>query len=88
MAGSGDIDDVGLRLADQAIQVDVDEILSGRSAPVSQQARFDVGFRERLAQQRIIQQVDLPDAEIICGVPVALHLVEQFRGERARCGRP
>jgi hypothetical protein len=43
-------------------------------------------FRERLAQQRIIEQVDLPDAEIICGVPVALHSVEQFGREWAGWG--
>jgi hypothetical protein len=42
---------------------------------VTEQARLDVGFAQGFAQERIIEEVDLPDAEIICGGPVALHFV-------------
>ena len=83
MAGAGNVNHIRVGLADQPVQMHVNKILPGGSAPVPQQPRLDVFFRERLAQQRIIQQIDLADAEIIRGAPIALHLFQQFGGERA-----
>ena len=31
---------------------------------------------QRLAQQRVVLQIDLADGQVVGGVPVALHLVE------------
>ena len=47
-----------------------------------QQARLDVLFYERLTEQRIIEEINLPDAKIIRGAPIALHLVQQLRRKR------
>ena len=68
----------------------VDEILSGGRAPMPQQSRLDVLPAERFAEQRIIEQIDLSDAEIIRGEPIAVHLVQQLgrkRPIRLRAGR-
>jgi hypothetical protein len=37
-----------------------------------QQPRLDVLERQRLAQQRIREQVDLPDREVVRGAPVGV----------------
>jgi len=49
---------------------------------VAEQARLDLLDRERPAQERVFLQVDLPDRQVVRGIPVALHPVEQFRRER------
>ncbi len=49
----GDIDDVEVVLLDDPVEVDVDEIQTGRRAPVAQQARLHMLERQRLLQQRV-----------------------------------
>jgi len=61
VAGSGDVDDVGFAVADDPVQVRVDEVESRRGAPVPQQPGLDVLGGQRFGQQRVVQQVDLPD---------------------------
>ena len=72
VAGTGDIDHVEIELLDQPIEVDVDEIEARRRAPVSKEARLDVLLLERLAQKRIVEQVDLADGQIVGGAPVGV----------------
>ncbi|MFK4560406.1 hypothetical protein ABIF94_001000 [Bradyrhizobium ottawaense] len=43
---------------------------------MAEQARLDVLGPQGLAQQRIVEQVDLPDGEIVRGAPVAIEEVE------------
>ena len=68
--GPGNINDVGVVLANQPVEMRVDEILSRRSPPMPEQARLDVLGAQRLAQQRIRHQVDLPDGQVVGGAPV------------------
>ena len=72
------------RVLDDAIQVHVDEVQPGRRAPVPEQARLDVLERQRLAQQRIVEQVDLADREIVGRAPPGVDLREGFVGEICR----
>ena len=72
MAGAGDIDHVEIELLDQPIEVRIDEVESRRRAPVPEQARLDVLLLQRLAQQRIVEQVDLADGQIVRGAPVGV----------------
>jgi len=46
-------------MSKQAVQVHVDEAEARRGSPVSQQPGFDVFRPQRLAQQRILLQIDL-----------------------------
>ena len=65
-----------------AIAVYVDEIESGRSAPVAEQPGLDVFELQRLAQQRIVKKIDLPDGKIVGRAPIGVHPCEFFAGQR------
>jgi hypothetical protein len=75
MSRTGQVDHVGIGVLDQAVQVHVDEAEARRSSPVSQQPGFDVFRTQRLAQQRILLQIDLANRQVIGGAPVAVHVL-------------
>ena len=52
--GAGDVNHVEVVFLDDPVQVDVDEVLARRRAPVSQQHVLDVRERQRPLQQRIV----------------------------------
>lgn len=56
----------------------VDEVEAGRRAPVPEQPRFDVFGGQRFAEQRIVQEVDLSDRQVVRGTPVAVDLCESL----------
>ena len=72
VTGTGDVDAVEVVRADHSVEVREDEVEAGRRAPVPEQARLDVLCAERLTQERVITQVDLPNREIICCAPVGV----------------
>ena len=72
MPGTSDVDHVEIVFLDQPIEVGVDEVEAWRGAPVPQKTWLDVLLLERLAQQGIIEQVDLADGEIVGGPPVGV----------------
>ncbi|MGY4446679.1 hypothetical protein ACVWZR_001339 [Bradyrhizobium sp. i1.3.1] len=43
---------------------------------MAEQARLDVLRPQRLAQQRIVEQIDLPDGEVVRGAPIAIEQIE------------
>src|SRR5262245_22278005 len=55
---------------DQAIHVDVGEAKAGTRSPVAQQSFLDMHGLERLAQERVVAQIDHPRGEIIARPPV------------------
>jgi hypothetical protein len=57
----GDVNHVQVIFLDDAIQVDVDEILPGGRTPVSQQHVLHIRERQRPLQQRIVVKINLPD---------------------------
>ena len=59
-----------------AVEVGVDEVQARRRAPVAEQARLDVLGLQRLAEQRIVEQIDLADGEIVGRAPVAVYEFE------------
>ena len=68
----------------------------GRGAPVAEQPRLDVLRPERLAQQRVVLQIDLADGQVVRGPPVGVEEVELARRQhplilhpvRTRVNRP
>ena len=72
VTGAGDVDHVEIELLDHPIEMNVDEVEAGRRAPVAEKTRLDVFFLERLAQQRIVEQVDLADGQIVGGAPIGV----------------
>src|SRR5581483_3271556 len=75
-------DHVSVMLSDQSIEVYIHQVQTWRCPPMTKQARLDVLRLERLTQQRIFLQVNLPDGEVIRRVPVPLDPVEKFERER------
>ena len=72
------VDHVEIVLLDDPIQMRVNEILAGCRAPVAEQHALDVLRLQRLAQQRIIAQINLPDCQIIRGPPIRVELAQLF----------
>ena len=58
--------------------MDVDEVLARRRSPVAEEHVLDVFGLERLAQERIVVKINLPDGEIIGGTPVGVDLAKQI----------
>ena len=86
VARAGDVDDVGIALSDHPVEVRVEQVEARCGAPVAEQPRFDVLGRQGLAQQRVVQQVDLPHGQVIGGPPVGVEQGDLGVGDRCqRC---
>jgi hypothetical protein len=77
VARAAHIDGVEIALPDDAIQVHVDEVETRRRTPVPKQPRLDVFGGERLDEQRIVEQVDLTDRQVVGSPPIGVHAVQQ-----------
>ena len=69
VARTDDVDRVQVVRPDHPVHVRVEQVQAGRRAPVAEQARLDVRGLERLAQQRVVEQVDLADGQVVGGAP-------------------
>ena len=67
-----DVDHVQIVALDDPVEVDAEHVQARRRAPVAEQPRLDVLPLERLLQERIVEQVDLADRQIIGGPPVGI----------------
>ena len=87
VSGTRHEDHVEVARHDRAIEVRVHEVEPGRRAPVAQQPRLDVLDAQRLAQQWIVEQVDLADGKVVGRTPVGVDACELLRGKRSarRC---
>src|SRR5580658_2978908 len=65
-------DHVEITRFDDAVKMGVDKVKPRSGAPVTEEAWLDVIWPQRFPQQRIVQQIDLPDREEIGGSPVAI----------------
>ena len=81
MAGPDDVHHVQVALLDDAIQVDIDEVQAWGRAPMAEQPWLDVFFLQRLFQERVIQEVDLPHGKVIRRAPPGVHLAEEIGGQ-------
>ncbi|PQM46103.1 hypothetical protein C1Y40_03724 [Mycobacterium talmoniae] len=91
--GPGDEDDVGVAVADDPVEVRVEQVEPRGGAPMAQQPRLDVLGGQRFGQQRVVQQVDLPDGQVVGGAPIGVDEVELVAGEGcgahlSDCGHP
>ncbi len=78
----GDVQHLERALPDRPVQVDVDEVQPGGRPEVAEQARLDVLGPERLAQERVLEQVDLTDGEVVRRPPVRVDQPHLVVGER------
>ena len=83
---AADVDDVEIAGADYAVEVGIDEVQPGCGAPMSQQLRLDVVRTQRLVQQSIVQQIDLPNRKIVRGASVTIDQVQLIVAQRGFTG--
>src|SRR6185312_9522320 len=65
------------------VRVRVDEVEARRGPPMAEQPRLDVLGLQRLPEERVVEQVDLPHREIVRGPPVHVDEAELDRGHEA-----
>src|SRR5665648_394313 len=87
VAGPDNIDHVQIALFDQTVEMDIDEVEPGGSAPMPKQTRFDVFELERGVEQRIVLKINLPDREVIGGAPITSRS-GRFIFRTIRCSKP
>src|SRR5262249_28250447 len=66
-------------LPDRAVQVDVDQVEPGRRPEVPEQAHLHVFGLQRLAEQRVVEQGDLADRDVVRGPPVGVERLDLLR---------
>ena len=76
-----DVDHVQVVALDDPVEVDAEHVQARRRAPVAEQPRLDVLALQRLLQERVVEQVDLADRQVVGGPPVGVHLAELVRRE-------
>ena len=76
VAGPADVHHIQVPGFDDPVEMHVDEVEAGASAPVSEQSGLDVLPGERTAQQGIVSQVDLPHREVVGSPPVGVHALQ------------
>ncbi len=84
MAWPGDENRIQVALPDHTVHMRVNEIEPGRRTPVAQEPRLDVFQPKRLAQEGIVQEIDLPDRKIIRCAPIGIELAKVFGRQRPR----
>jgi hypothetical protein len=82
MARAGDVDQVKIVLLDEAIEVNPGKRLAWVGSPVAKETVLDVLGLEWLTKQRVLEQVEHADAEIIASAPVGIDLAMFLRGKR------
>ena len=88
VAGACDEDRAEVARADRTVEVCVEQGETGSGAEVAEQARLDVLAAKRLAEEWIVEQIDLPDGEVVRGAPPSVEEVQLVCGERGvRCAR-
>ena len=86
VTGAGHVDRVQAAPADRPVHVDVDEVQPGGRPPVAEQPGFYVLGVERFAEQRVREQVDLADRQVVRGAPPRIHRLELFGGQSGLAG--
>ena len=81
VAWAGDEDRVQVTGPDRPVQMRVDEVEPRHGSEVAEQPRLHVLGLQRRAQQRVVEQVDLPNGEIVRSTPVGVEELELVLGQ-------
>src|SRR5215469_8136989 len=73
---------VEIVLLDHSIEMHPDEVLSWIRSPMAEQPALDVLGLQRFFEQRVVAQVDHPDAQVVARAPVSVDKLEFLIGER------
>src|SRR5262249_15188109 len=81
VAGTDDCEYVAIPSNNDPIQMRVNEIDARCGAPVSQQSRVDVLEGQRLAQQRVVEEIDLSGGQVVGGTPPGMDTLQLGGGQ-------
>ena len=84
MARAGDVDRTQVAGANLPVQVRVEQIQARHRAEVAEQAKLDVLGLQRLAQQRVVEQVNLADRQVVGRAPVGVDQTQLVLGQGRR----
>ena len=73
MTWAGHEDGIQFTLSNRSIEMDVHEVQTRRRSEVPEETRLDVFGPQRFAEQRVVEQIDLTDGEVVRRTPVAVH---------------
>jgi hypothetical protein len=82
VTGTHDVDHVLAAIPDDPVEVGEAEVEPRRGAPVAEQPRLDVRRSQRLGEQRIIEQVDLPYGQVVRRAPIGVDVRECVHDRR------
>ena len=82
VAGADDVDHVLVIFLDDPVEMNAEHVQAGRRTPMAEQPWLDVFALERFVQERVVEEVDLTDRQVIGGSPVGVHLPQFVGGER------
>ena len=77
VAGTGQVDHVQIVPGDDPVEMGIDEVLPRRGAPVAHGMPLEVFRLEGLAEQGIVQQVELTHGQIVGRAPIGVHFAQQ-----------
>ena len=83
VARPGHVEHLEVARPDRPVQVRVDEVQPRGRPEVAEQPRLDVLGSERLAEQRVVEQEDLPDGEVVRRAPVRVEEPKLLARQRA-----
>ena len=83
MSRTGQQNHVQIIPLDYTVQVYIYKVLARYSTPVSYNLLLNLLHCQRLAQQRVVQQVQLAGSQIVGCTPIRIHLAQQFVCQRS-----
>jgi hypothetical protein len=78
VAGASQVDGIQIVVLDQAIEMGVDEVETGRGPKVPEQSRLDVLDLQRFAEKWIRVQINLTDGKIVRRTPIGVNFAQLF----------
>jgi hypothetical protein len=81
VARTGQEDRVDVVVPDDPVEMRVDEVEARCGAPMPQQSRLHVVGNQVTLQKCVVQQVDLPNGQVVRGAPPGVDVVEFGRAQ-------
>ena len=76
MTWAGYVNHVQIKRLDYTIQMNIDKVLPGGGPPMTEQRWLDMRSLQRLLEQWVVVQIDLPDGQVVCRTPIRIHLLQ------------
>ena len=86
MTRTRDVNHIQVEFLDQTIAMHINEIKARRGTPVAEEPRLHMLYFQRLSQQRVVVQINLPYRQVVGGAPVRIHPAQFVLSQRLGFG--